>query len=49
MQIDSNIHSIKILFSTIDVDGKEYITLSELTNALADSAFAKNKPDSKSK
>lgn len=43
MQIDSNIHSIKLFFNTIDLDGKEYITLSELNNALADTSFYKNK------
>lgn len=40
MQIDANIHAIKMFFSTIDIDGKEYITLNELNNALADSIFS---------
>lgn len=43
MQIDANIHSIKLLFTTIDIDGKEYITLSELNNALADASFFKTR------
>ncbi|EAR94381.2 EF hand protein (macronuclear) [Tetrahymena thermophila SB210] len=49
MQIDSNIHSIKLLFNTIDIDGKEYITLSELNNALADTAFYKSKSQQQQK
>lgn len=43
MQIDANIHSIKLLFQTMDVEAKGYITLSELNNALSDSSFSRGR------